>query len=85
MRLEIHSEIWKSKVPYKIKISLWLLEQGATLTKENMLKRKWVGDPICRFCDCVETTDHLFFQCATARVVLGIIVCCIDANDIPTI
>jgi len=32
--------IWKAKIPYKIKILTWLVEQGAVLTKDNMVKRK---------------------------------------------
>uniref|UniRef100_K3XUC1 Reverse transcriptase zinc-binding domain-containing protein n=1 Tax=Setaria italica TaxID=4555 RepID=K3XUC1_SETIT len=31
----------------------------AILTKDNMLKRKWQGDPSCNFCDQEETADHL--------------------------
>jgi hypothetical protein len=37
--------ILKSKIPEKIKIFMWLLAQKAILTKENMIKRKWQGDP----------------------------------------
>lgn len=77
------SRIWKSKIPYKIKIFMWLLEKGAVLTKDNMVKRKWVGDPSCRFCDCVETPEHLFFQCVTARVVWSITAQCFGARNIP--
>ena len=42
--------LWKAKIPYKIKIFLWLLENGAVLTKDNLIKRNWVGDPSCLFC-----------------------------------
>lgn len=59
------------------------MEQGATLTKDNMLKRKWVGDPTCRFCVNVETLDHLFFQCPTVRVVWGCVAVCLGTNSIP--
>lgn len=75
--------IWKAKIPYKIKIFIWLLEQGVVLTKENMIRRKWVGDPSCRFCESTETVDHLFFQCPTAKVVWGIVAQLIGANNIP--
>lgn len=78
-----HPRIWKSKLPYKMKIFLGILKKGATLTKENMIKRNWTGDPTCRFCDAVETTDHLFFQCPTARVVWGIVAKCIGVGNIP--
>lgn len=78
-----HSKIWKSNIPYKIKIFLWLLEKDTTLTKDNMIKRKWVGNPTCRFCDMAETANHLFFQCPTARVILGIVAWCLGTNTIP--
>lgn len=58
-----HKRIWKGRIPPKIKIFLWLLSNDAILTKENLKKRKWQGDPNCVFCDSLETTDHLFFQC----------------------
>ena len=32
--------IWKSKLPYKIKIFTWLLENKVILTKDNLLKKK---------------------------------------------
>lgn len=57
-----YTRIWKAKIPYKIKIFLWLIEKGAILTKDNMLKRNWMGDTSCRFCDATETVDHLLFQ-----------------------
>lgn len=81
---ESHSKIWNSKVPYKIKIFLWLLAKKATLTKDNMVKRKWAGDPTCRFYDATETVDHLFFQCPTAKVVWGLIAICLGANTVPS-
>ena len=37
--------IWKAKIPYKIKIFMWLVENNAILTKDNMIKRHWVGNP----------------------------------------
>jgi hypothetical protein len=46
-----HKKIWKSKNPAKIKIFLWLMMNNAILTKDNLLKRKWSGDPSCYFCD----------------------------------
>jgi len=56
-----HKRIWKGKIPAKIKIFLWLMSCGAILTKDNLRKRNWQGDPSCVFCDCVETISHLFF------------------------
>jgi hypothetical protein len=55
-----HKRIWKGKIPPKIKIFLWLLTNDAILTKDNLLKRKWSGDPKCVFCEANETITHLF-------------------------
>jgi len=37
-----HKKIWKGKIPAKIKIFLWLMMNNAVLTKDNLLKRKWL-------------------------------------------
>ena len=78
-----HKKIWKGKVPAKIKIFLWLLMNNAILTKDNLLRRKWVGSPICYFCNQEETVAHLFFQCSTAKAVWAIVAQCIGANNVP--
>jgi len=71
------------QVPAKIKIFLWLMLNNAVLTKDNMVKRKWPGDPTFYFCNHNESLSHLFFQCSTAKAVWAIIVKCIDANNVP--
>jgi hypothetical protein len=38
-----------AKFPQKIKIFIWLMTNNVVLTKDNMLKRKWLGNPICMF------------------------------------
>jgi hypothetical protein len=38
-----YSRVWKVRLPEKIKIFMWLVEQKVILTKENMIKRNWVG------------------------------------------
>ena len=55
-----HRKIWKGKILQKIKIFLWLMSNGAILTKDNLVKKKWQGDPSCVFCDQGETISHLF-------------------------
>jgi hypothetical protein len=35
--------IWKSKLPEKIRIFMWFLAQRVVLTKDNMLKKNWKG------------------------------------------
>jgi hypothetical protein len=53
--------IWKGKVPAKIKIFLWLVENNAILTKDNMLKRRWKGDASCYFCDSTKYPSSAFY------------------------
>lgn len=57
-----HKRIWKGKNPAKIKKFLCLMTNDAILTKDNLRKRNWLGDPNCAFCDEVETISHLFFN-----------------------
>lgn len=75
--------IWKGKAPYKIKIFMWLVANGAILTKDNLLKRKWQGGPACYFCNGNKTIPHLFFSCPTATVIWAIVAKCFGANNIP--
>jgi hypothetical protein len=75
--------IWKGKIPSKIKTFLWMVSNNAILTKDNMIKRKWFGDPACYFCHPDETISHLLFQCSTARAARATVAVCIGADDIP--
>jgi hypothetical protein len=34
-----YARIWRAKIPKKIKIFIWLIEQNAILTKDNMIKK----------------------------------------------
>jgi hypothetical protein len=68
--------IWKAKIPLKIKIFMWLVAKRAILTKDNMIIRKWQGDPGCYFYGAGENVDHFLFQCPVAKVVWGIIAMC---------
>jgi hypothetical protein len=79
-----HNRIWKGKVLPKIKIFMWLMSNDAILTKDNMIRRRWVGNPRCYFCEQDESINHLFFTCPVARVVWGVIAKLIGANNIPT-
>jgi hypothetical protein len=79
-----HRIIWKGKVPQKIKFFMCLMTNNAVLTKDNLIRRKWSGSPVCHFCDQNETVDHLFFTCPTAKVIWAVIAKVIGANNIPT-
>lgn len=78
------SRIWKGKITAKIKIFLWLVSNDAILTKENLRKRNWNGDPRCAFCDDIETISHLFFSCPVAKVIWSIVAKCMGASNIPS-
>jgi hypothetical protein len=73
--------VWKAKLPAKIKTFMWLVEQKATLTKDNMIKRQWQGDPSCYFCSAPETMDH---GCPIAKVVWGVLAICFQQNTRPS-
>ena len=76
--------IWKAKIPLKIKIFLWQLFQDVVLTRENMKKRKWLGNPTCSFCDQLETSRHLLFSCSHAKVVWGVLGSMFGASCCPS-
>jgi hypothetical protein len=46
-----HKNIWKGKIPAKIKFFMWMVVNNAILTKDNMIIRNWKGSPLCYFCD----------------------------------
>jgi hypothetical protein len=78
-----HKMIWKGKIPAKIKNFLWLVTNNAILTKDNLIKRKWTGSPICHFCDEEENISHLFFQCSMAKAVWAVVAHSIGADNVP--
>jgi hypothetical protein len=36
-----YKRVWKAKILAKIKTFMWLVEQGAIMTKDNMVRRNW--------------------------------------------
>ena len=67
--LPTKNPLWKIRVPLKIKIFLWYLQKGVTLTKDNLAKRNWQGSVKCCFCNSLETIQHLFIDCHFARFI----------------
>jgi hypothetical protein len=65
--------IWKAKIPLKIKIFMWLVSQNVILTNDNLVKRKWKGSNSCVFFNENESSQHLFFNCPTAKYVWSLI------------
>lgn len=78
-----HKCMWKTKMPSRIKFFVWLLLRNSILTKDNLLKHGWVGDPGCPFCGRNESIDHLFLQCSMAKMLLNILKFAFSLFDIP--
>jgi hypothetical protein len=68
-----NSYLWKTKIPLKIKIFLWLLYREKILTKDNLVKRNWNGNVMCCFYNNYETIQHLFFDCNLAKFIWSVI------------
>jgi hypothetical protein len=45
--LPFNMHTWSLKVPLKIKIFVWYLYKGVTLTKDNLARKNWHGDLKC--------------------------------------
>jgi len=82
--------IWPAKIPLKIKICIWPIEQNAILTKDNLTRKNWSGDIKCSFCCENETILHLFFEfnvakyeCNVAKYVWSLVAFVIRADSRP--
>jgi hypothetical protein len=69
----LNKQLWRLKVPLKIKIFMWCLKREVVLTKDNLAKRNWGGSKQCSFCLREETIQHMFFDCSYARFIWGLI------------
>jgi hypothetical protein len=76
--------LWKTNVPQKIKVFLWLVLRNRILTKDNLKKRNWQGPVECVFCGIAESIDHLFFRCPVARYVWRVIQISLGISCIPS-
>jgi hypothetical protein len=50
---------------------------------DNLLKRKWTGDPFCKFCFAHESILHLFFSCPAAKYIWSIVGTVVGAQTRP--
>jgi hypothetical protein len=76
-------KIWKDKIPLKIKIFMWLVDQNAILTKDNLAKHNWHGDKKCYFCHTDESVSHIFFECP-AKYMWSLVSLVVGADCRPT-
>lgn len=63
------TDMWKMKLPLKVKIFLWMLWHDGVLTGEQMKIRKSKMSERCKYCGKLETRNHLFFNCNIAQVI----------------
>jgi hypothetical protein len=75
--------MWKIKIPLEIKIWLWLFWHNEIATKDNLLKRGWIGSASCEFCHKDETISHMFFNCVASKYVCSTVGMAIGAPDRP--
>ena len=47
---------------------MWFVHKQVILTKDNLIKRRWVGSSRCCFCDHDETIQHLFLECPLTKL-----------------
>jgi hypothetical protein len=52
---------------------MWFLHRMEILTKDNLIRRNWIGSESCCFCDGNEPIHHLFFDCPFAKIIWRII------------
>ena len=68
--LRLWRQIWRSRIPLKIRVFLWLLLRRRLMTRS--LRQRW--DPYssaeCALCEALlEDCDHLFVRCPLAQTV----------------
>jgi hypothetical protein len=66
-------EMWKSKIPLKVRNFVWLVYQGRIQTTDNLIWKPWKGDKKCKFCEEEEIVNHLLFLCPIASYMWCII------------
>lgn len=66
----VWKEIWKMRAPPKVKKFIWRACHNALPTKQALVQRTIIPDPICERCKtAVEDTEHALWSCAELDVV----------------
>ena len=56
-------EMWKSNMPLKVKIFVWMCIRGRIQVAKDLKDKGWPGEPGCKLCGELESVDHLIFNC----------------------
>jgi hypothetical protein len=68
----MNAQLWRLKVPLKIKIFMWYMRKEVVLIKDNLAKHNWGGSNQCSFYLHDKTIHHLFYDCYYARFLWGL-------------
>jgi hypothetical protein len=66
-------EIWRAKLPLKIRIFLWQMANDRLPTVEQLKKRNWEGKVECQLCGKKEGVDHIMFKCVLSKYVWAVV------------
>jgi hypothetical protein len=62
---EYYKFVWENCAPLKVKFFRWLLDQNQIQTKENLVKKNYLGNDACEICgSATESVAHLIVDCA---------------------
>jgi hypothetical protein len=78
--------IWRAKSEAKCKFFAWTLLHSKILTANNLAKRNWQNDPICKLC-CSEpeTPTHLCKDCAFTKQVWSTLIRWLNLTTLNTV
>ena len=61
-------KIWKLNVPPKVRTFLWQACSNILPTRGNLHRRELQVEPTCGLCcQCIETVEHVLWECSLAR------------------
>jgi hypothetical protein len=59
-------DVWKTRVPPRIRVFLWQLIRGRLPSSDQVAKRMGPSNGLCSLCGDVEDCNHIFFTCPLA-------------------
>ena len=65
----LRKDMWKLKLPLKIKVFMWFLNNKVLLIKDNLAKLRWKGCTKCSFCGLEVMVKHLTITCTFTKFV----------------
>jgi transcription elongation factor Elf1 len=59
--------LWRARLSLKIKVFLWQICNDKIQSTEQLKKKNWSGPLECKLCGEIESTNHIFINCALAK------------------